>query len=89
MYRIRCVRILLIIALILASPIIEQNNAKAQECIGVPLDPGCDPNCPNPSCPPQCQCIPIDGGLGLLLAVGIGVGVWRGRRRQEVVYSNL
>ena len=51
---------------------------------GPTFDPGCDPGCPLvPGCPPQC--IPIDGGLGLLIAAGIGVGLWR--RRREIALS--
>jgi hypothetical protein len=46
-------------------------------------DPGCDPCCPFcPKCPPQC--IPVDGGIGFLLAAGIGVGIWRGRKSRSM-----
>ncbi len=51
---------------------------------GPDSDPGCDPCCPVClGCPPQC--IPIDGGLILLLAAGVGVGVWRGRKNSGKV----
>ena len=52
-------------------------------------NPGCPPDCPRPNnfppCPPRC--VPIDGGLSLLIAAGIGIGAKkaydRRRRRSE------
>ena len=50
-------------------------------------NPGCPPDCPGGNnCPPRC--VPIDGGLSLLIAAGIGIGAKkaydRRRRRSEV-----
>jgi hypothetical protein len=37
-----------------------------------PVNPGCPPDCPgSPQCPPRC--VPIDGGLSLLIAAGVGI----------------
>lgn len=49
--------------------------------------PDCDPlnpiyNCSNPACQLCPVCIPIDGGLGFLIAAGIGLGARRSLRRR-------
>ena len=45
-------------------------------------DPGCGPDCPGgPDCPPQC--VPIDGGLSLLIAAGIGLGAKKAYDRKK------
>lgn len=45
-------------------------------------DPGCPPFCPgDPSCPPEC--VPIDGGLTLLIAAGLGLGAKKAYDRRK------
>ncbi|RYD82550.1 MAG: hypothetical protein EOP53_03430 [Sphingobacteriales bacterium] len=57
-------------------------------------DPGCDPCCepgappPTPGSPCEgvicpAQCVPIDGGLSLLIAAGIGLGARRAYKRKK------
>ena len=51
------------------------------ELANAQIDPNCDPDCPFvPSCPPEC--IPLDGGVLLLIAVGIGIGANKAMRSQ-------
>lgn len=46
-----------------------------------PPQPGCDPlNCPSED--PFC-CVPIDGGLSLLIAAGIGLGAKKAYDRKR------
>lgn len=50
-------------------------------------DPGCPPFCPgDPSCPPEC--VPIDGGLSLLIAAGIGLGAKKAYDRRKAAVKN-
>lgn len=45
-------------------------------------DPGCPSDCPgNPACLPEC--VPIDGGLSLLIAAGIGLGAKKAYDRKK------
>lgn len=57
-------------------------------CVGLPLlsvaqgNPGCPADCPgNPLCLPEC--VPIDGGLSLLIAAGIGLGAKKAYDRKK------
>ena len=50
--------------------------------VSLAQEPGCPSDCPgNPDCPPQC--VPIDGGLSLLLAAGIGIGAKKAYDRKK------
>jgi hypothetical protein len=47
-------------------------------------DPGCPADCPgNPDCLPEC--VPIDGGLSLLIAAGIGLGAKKAYDRKKTM----
>ncbi len=48
-------------------------------------DPGCSPCCGQPGCADPCppQCVPIDGGLSLLIAAGIGLGAKKAYDRKK------
>ena len=80
-------RLFLILTLIVSFSAVENLYAQTAAGPGGPFsDPGCDNCCPNcPGCPPQC--VPIDGGLSLLIAAGIGVGIWR--RKKECANRKL
>lgn len=55
-------------------------------------DPGCDPCCGESPLPPGCncppQCVPIDGGLSLLIAAGIGLGAKKAYDRKKATLKN-
>ena len=52
--------------------------------VNAQVDPGCDPQV-------DPQCVPIDGGLSLLIAAGVGYGIKKVRdsRKQQQAEENI